>query len=277
VVRLPPGVRRVAEKGCHSLTFTENPVALGYPSYHSEHWDPLWRALSDTGTVLSVHIGSSGRLAITAPDAPPDVMITLQPLNIVQAAADLLWSRPVKEFPGVKIALSEGGTGWIPYFLERIDHVHKTHATWTQSEFGGKLPSEVFRERFLTCFITDAVGVELRNEIGIDNICWECDYPHSDGLWPDAPEVLWDALQRYNVPDSDINKMTHENAMRWYQFDPFRYLPKEQATAGARRASVAGHDISVQALSHRVLDPEDKLEEYRSRAWAALAAAARTE
>ncbi len=79
-------VRRVAGKGCYSLTFTENPAALGYPSFHSDHWDPLWRALSETGTILNVHIGSSGRLAITAPDAPPDVMITLQPVNIVQAA-----------------------------------------------------------------------------------------------------------------------------------------------------------------------------------------------
>src|SRR3984885_7251911 len=67
-------VRRVAKKGCHSLTFTENPAALGYPSYHTDHWDPLWHALTETGTILNVHIGSSGRLAITAPDAPPDVM-----------------------------------------------------------------------------------------------------------------------------------------------------------------------------------------------------------
>ena len=67
---------------------------------------------------MNVHIGSSGRLAITAPDAPPDVMITLQPMNIVQAAADLLWSGSIKEFPDLKIALSEGGTGWIPYFLD---------------------------------------------------------------------------------------------------------------------------------------------------------------
>jgi len=59
-------VRRVAAKGCHSLTFTENPAALGYPSFHDEYWNPLWRALCDTDTVMSVHIGSSGRLSIPA-------------------------------------------------------------------------------------------------------------------------------------------------------------------------------------------------------------------
>ena len=80
----------------------------------------------------------------------------------------------------------------------------------------------MFREHFLTCFISDPVGVQLRHEIGIDNICWECDYPHSDSMWPGAPEELWAVLQRYQVPDEDIAKITHENAMRWYSFDPFR-------------------------------------------------------
>src|SRR5690606_10109872 len=84
-------VRRVSKKGVHALTFTENPAALGYPSFHDEYWNPLWKALVDTDTVLNVHIGSSGKLSIPATDSPPDVMITLQPMNIVSAAADLLW------------------------------------------------------------------------------------------------------------------------------------------------------------------------------------------
>jgi hypothetical protein len=134
----------------------------------------------------------------------------------------------------------------------------------------------VFRERFLTCFISDPVGVQLREQIGIDNICWECDYPHSDSMWPDAPEVLWDVLQKFNVPDADINKMTHENAMRWYQFDPFAHVPREQATVGALRTSVEGHDVSVQSRSHRIINPEDKLAAYRSRARASMSGATPT-
>jgi predicted TIM-barrel fold metal-dependent hydrolase len=241
-------VRRVAAKGCHSLTFTENPATLGYPSFHSPTWDPLWRAASDEGVVISVHLGSSGQLAVTAPDAPIDVMITLQPMNICAAAADLLWSRVLKEFPSIRFALSEGGTGWIPYFLDRLDRTYDMHHLWTGQDFGDKLPSEVFREHFLTCFIADPVGVQLRELIGIDNIAWECDYPHSDSSWPSAPEELIAVLEAASVPDEHVNKITHENACRWYDFDPFVVRPREKSTVGALRAEATGHDVSVRSF-----------------------------
>ena len=241
-------VRRVAKKGCHSVTFTENPAALDFPSFHTDHWDPLWKALVDEGTILNIHLGSSGRLAVTAPDAPMDVMITLQPMNICMAAADLVWSRVFKEFPTLKVALSEGGTGWIPYFLDRLDRTYDMHHLWTGQEFGKKMPSDIFREHILTCFIADAVGVELRHKIGIDNICWEQDYPHSDSSWPTAPEELNAVAEKYNVPDADLIKITHENAMRWYRFDPFANRAKDECTVGALRAEVKGHDVSIRSM-----------------------------
>jgi len=241
-------VRRVAAKGCHSLTFTENPAALDQPSFHDPYWDPLWRALVEEGTILNIHLGSSGRLAVTAPDAPMDVMITLQPMNICMAAADLVWSRVFKEFPDLKVALSEGGTGWIPYFLDRLDRTYDMHHLWTGQDFGDLMPSDVFRRHILTCFIADPIGLAMRDLIGIDNICWEQDYPHSDSSWPTAPEELAVVARQFNVPDADIDKITHENAMRWYRFDPFSVRPKEQSTVGALRAEVAGHDVSVQSM-----------------------------
>jgi predicted TIM-barrel fold metal-dependent hydrolase len=264
-------VRRCSKKGVHSLTFSENPAALGYPSFHDAYWNPLWEALVDTNTVLSVHIGSSGRLSIPAVDSPPDVMITLQPMNIVQAAADLLWSRPVKDYPDLRIALSEGGTGWIPYFLDRVDRTFEMHATWTMQDFGGNLPSEVFREHFLTCFISDPVGVKLRHDIGIDNIAWEMDYPHSDSMCPGAPEELGAVLADEHVPDGEINKMTYENACRWYSFDPFTHIPRENATVGALRRAAEGHDTRIRARSHHTRDAADKLGSFQQQIAAASA------
>jgi predicted TIM-barrel fold metal-dependent hydrolase len=238
-------LRRVAKKGCHSVTFTENPVTLGYDSFHSPSWDPLWRAAVDENVVISIHLGSSGQLAVTTPDAPVDVTITLQPMNICQAAADLLWSRVIKEFPDIRIALSEGGTGWIPYFMDRLDRTYEMHHAWTGQDFGDRLPSEVFREHFLTCFVADPVGIQLRHMIGIDSIAWECDYPHSDSSWPRAAEEL--ERVTVGVPDEDVHKMTWENACRWYSFDPFVRRTRQQGTVGALRAEAAGHDVSIRS------------------------------
>ncbi len=239
-------IRRLAGKGVHSVTFTENPAALGYPSFHDPYWDPVWKAVTDEGVVLSIHLGSSGKITVTAPDAPLDVMITLQPMNICQAAADLLWSRVIKEYPGIRIALSEGGTGWIPYFLDRIDRTYDMHHRWTGQDFGGRLPSEVFRDHFLTCFIADPVGVRLREDIGLGNIAWECDYPHSDSSWPRAPEEL--AHVCADVPDDEVRQITYENACRWYSFDPFAHRAAAQCTVAALRSEAGDHSVEVRSF-----------------------------
>jgi predicted TIM-barrel fold metal-dependent hydrolase len=240
-------IRRVSDKGCHALSFTENPAALGLPSFHSDHWDPVWEALVETGTVLNIHLGSSGQVAVTAPDAPIDVMMTLQPMNMCMAAADLLWSRVFRKYPDLKVALSEGGTGWIPYFLDRLDRVYERHHVWTGQDFSGQRPSEVFKRHFVTCFITDPIGIQHRHDIGIENTCWEQDYPHSDSEWPNGPEVFLAHCERFGVSDNEINAISHENAMRLYRYDPFRIRPRENCTVDALRSEAEGHDVSIRS------------------------------
>ena len=242
-------VHRLASKGCRAVTFSENPAHLGLPSLHSDHWDPFLSACEDEQTVVCLHIGSSSQLVVTAEDAPMDVLITLSPINLVQAATDLIWSPIFRKFPSFKIAMSEGGIGWIPYFLDRIDYVYEHHQAWTGQDFGDKLPSQLFRERVITCFIDDPAGVKMRHDIGIDTITWECDYPHSDCTWPTSPERLMKSLD--GVPDDDIDKMTYINAMRDFHFDPFEHRPKEQCTVGALRAEATDVDLSVHQVRKR--------------------------
>jgi predicted TIM-barrel fold metal-dependent hydrolase len=242
-------IRRVAQKGCHAMTFSENPSKLGWPSIHSDHWDPVWSACSDEGVVVCMHIGSSSQLTITSPDAPMDVMITLQPMNIVQAAADLVWSKTLRNYPDLKVALSEGGIGWIPYFLERVDYNYDRHHAWTGQDFGDKLPSEVFNEHVLTCFIDDRFGIASKDALDLDMVTWECDYPHSDSNWPLSPEVF--AESAGDLTDDEIDKITHLNAMRHFQYDPFAVLGgRDNCTVGALRKQVEGHDVSIRSQVH---------------------------
>jgi len=242
-------VRRAAAKGCHAVSFSENPEKLKLPSLHNAHWDPFWQACCDEGTIVCLHIGSSSTLVVTSVEAPIDVLISLQPVNIVQAAADLLWSPVLRKFPELRVALSEGGIGWIPYFLDRVDWIYTRHHAWTGQDFGDKLPSQVFRERIVTCFIDDPVGVAVRDRVGMDTICWECDYPHSDSTWPTSPEYLMKSLD--GVSDGEIDAITWRNAIRHFRYDPFAHRPKEKCTVGALRAEALDVDTRPRSVGRK--------------------------
>ncbi len=238
-------VQRTAAKGSHCVSFSMNPHALGLPSLHSDHWDPFWAACNETDTVVTLHIGSGGLEVQTSPDAPMNVRITCSGINIYPTAADLVWSPVFQKFTNVKVALAEGSIGWIPYFLERIDYTYEHHKAWTRPDLGGRLPSEIFREHIITCFIVDRFGVGVLDAMNADMVCWECDYPHSDTTWPHSPESVWESVQ--GLPDEQVDKITHGNAMRLFSYDPFSARPREGCTVAALREEAAGHDVSLVA------------------------------
>lgn len=261
-------VRRLAGKGCHAVTFSENPEALNMPSIHSGHWDPLFAACCDVATVLCCHVGSSSRSAPAAADAPASVKMTSSSTMSIFTLVDLIWASFWDRFPELRFSLTEGDIGWIPYFLWRAEHVQDRHSGWTKHDFsktGG--PKQIFHDHVLTCFINDAVGVELLHHFNIDNVCWESDYPHSDGMWPDAPEKAATLFTSAELSDDVVAKVTHENAMRHYQFDPFATRPKETCTAAALRAE--SPDVDVVTRVGRTADERDL------DAWARLTGAAR--
>jgi predicted TIM-barrel fold metal-dependent hydrolase len=164
-------------------------------------------------------------------------------MNSTMALADLLFSPVFQRFTDLKIALSEGGIGWVPYLLERADYVYHHHHKWTGTDLGGRLPSQIFRDHVMTCFIDDAFGVANREAIGIDNITWECDYPHSDSTWPTSPETLGKSL--VGVADADVRKIGYENALKLFQFDPFSSRPRDTCTVAALRAEALDVDVEL--------------------------------
>ena len=242
VERAAAEVRRLAQKGCHAVTFSENPEALAMPSIHSGYWDPLFAACCDVGTVLCCHVGSSSRPAPASSDAPAGVKMTSSSMMSAFTLVELLWADFWQRFPELRFSLTEGDVGGIPYFLWRAEHVHDRHSGWTKHDFGRYSgPAEVFRTHVLCCFINDRIGVKLLDELNIDNVCWESDFPHSDGTWPHAPEEAARLLA--DVDPTVVAKVTHENAMRHYRFDPFATRPKERCTAAALRAEAPDVDV----------------------------------
>jgi predicted TIM-barrel fold metal-dependent hydrolase len=238
-------VRRVAQKGCRSISFLETPHVQGYPSFLSGYWDPMMKALSDENVVLSLHIGAGFDVIRRPQEAPVDHLMVLACQISAITAQDLLFGPTLRQFPDLKVALSEGGIGWIPFYFDRIDR-HFWNQEWLHGadDFGGKKPSEVFRDHILACFITDPSGLELRHRIGTDIIAWECDYPHTDTTWPQSPELAWQELQDASCTDDEIHAITWQNACRFFGWDPFEHTPRDQATVGALRALATDVDVT---------------------------------
>ncbi|MDH4169230.1 MAG: amidohydrolase [Acidimicrobiia bacterium] len=249
-------VRRLAAKGCRAISFSENPATLGVPSLHTGFWDPLFAAASDEGTVVCCHVGSSSKRASTTADAPPSVPMSLSSLMSMYTFGDLLWSDIWRRFPDLTISLSEGDIGWIPYLLQRAEHVQRRHVGWTGHQFPERSnsPTEVFRRHLICCFIADDVGIELLHHFNIDNVCWESDYPHSDSFWPEAPERLSQLFA--GVDEAVVDRICHGNAMRHFAFDPFATRTRDSCTVAALRAEAA--DVDTVTRVGRAPDQSDR-------------------
>jgi len=208
-------LERVLEKGAKALAFSENPTVLGLPSVHTDHWDPLWKVVQAAGIPVCMHIGSSSRLMTTSPDAPPTVLVSLNGVNSMMAAVDWLMSGILERFEGMKVILSEGGAGWVPYMLERMDKAFhdkriKPNLTIGQTSKGGTIPpSELFRRQMYVCLVDERFALRSLGDVPVDSLVFEGDYPHGDGLWPENRRYLETALA--NVPDADAAKIAEGN------------------------------------------------------------------
>ncbi|CAB4894175.1 unannotated protein [freshwater metagenome] len=211
-------VRRNAARGCHAVCFSEIPPHLGLPSIHSGYWDPLFQACSDTQTVVCMHIGSSSRMPATSPDAPVAVAATLSFNNSMASLADFLFSGVLVRFPELKLAYSEGQIGWLPYILERADDVWTEHRAWGGvADIIPEPPSSYYYKQVFGCFFRDQHGLDSIEKVGVNNITFETDYPHTDTTWPNSKAVAQKMMG--HLPKDVQYKVLRGNAIRMLSLD----------------------------------------------------------
>jgi predicted TIM-barrel fold metal-dependent hydrolase len=228
-------MERMAAKGVTAFAFSENPEPLGLPTIHDVdgYWDPVMAAANDLEMVVCMHVGSSSTLPSISKDAPFMANLTWGASRTSGTMLSWLFSGLFQRHANLKIALSEGEVGWIPYFLERAEQVLDKQRYWISrgQEFNafGKQGANMldldtldirqsFRDHVFGCFIEDQHGVNSLADIGEDNIMCETDYPHSDSTWPECIGVAKRMIKDLS-PEVQY-KLLRGNAERLYRFTP---------------------------------------------------------
>jgi predicted TIM-barrel fold metal-dependent hydrolase len=208
-------IRRNAAAGFKCVSFSENPENLGFAGLHSREWDVFFLACEETGTVVNLHVGSSGSVTQPSRDSPAEVSMSLFPLNGMAALADWLYSRIPLRFPELRIVLSEAGVGWVPMMIDKIRRAYRlldASQVWTRDD---PEPAEVIRRSFRFTSIEDPSIWRSLDLVGEDNVMAESDYPHEDSTWPDTQQVL--RAQLSSLGDTQVRKVCYSNACRLYR------------------------------------------------------------
>ena len=214
-------VERCTELGIHAAFIPVAPIP-GQP-YRDPVYDPLWDAAQETGTVLMMHIATQRanvpgcEITTDFSTYTPAGLRPTQDYWVRYAMTDMIFAGVLERYSRLEIGSTEHEGSWAPHWLRQMDYTYTdrpVYATYKSAE--GFLPSDYFRRNMFLVFQEDPAVIKLRDEIGIDNLMWGNDFPHSESTWPKSMEFLDQIFE--DVPDNERQQILDDNAVRVFGF-----------------------------------------------------------
>jgi predicted TIM-barrel fold metal-dependent hydrolase len=191
--------------------------------FYSEVYDPFWAAAQELAMPLSLHEFAGWQWVDWDSNAQKrTVGFAINSHEVEKTFATLILSGVLERYPALKVVSAELNCGWLPFFLRRIDErFHARGVRLGGSPFATKLklaPSEYFRRQLYATFIDDPFGIAHRRDIGVENILWSSDFPHSATFWPHSQDKITQDFQ--DVAEDERKKILCQNTAAVYGFDP---------------------------------------------------------
>jgi predicted TIM-barrel fold metal-dependent hydrolase len=192
--------------------------------YSDPLYEPFWAAAQDLNMPLSLHaITGMGPESQSRRAMGREIQRLDRYLRAVTGADEVkrsltvfIFSGVLERFPGLKLVSAENNIGWLPYVVQAWDRAYETSRYMDSSPLRLK-PSEYFHRQVYATYIDDPVGVADRHQIGIDNIMWSSDYPHTASTWPHSQDIV--ARDFKDVPAEEKWKIVRENVTTLYELD----------------------------------------------------------
>jgi predicted TIM-barrel fold metal-dependent hydrolase len=181
--------RGVVELNLKGVFMRPNPI--GGRTFDHPAWEPLWCLLEELDTPLVLHEGTSGNVPQVGQDRFDNPLFThaiSHPCEHMMAMLSLICGGVLERHPKMRVVHVEAGCGWVPYWLERMDHhIFRSaamNAAYKIGASGGKLklrPSDYFKRQCLVSADPEEnILAEVVSSVGDENIAFSTDFPHND-------------------------------------------------------------------------------------------------
>jgi predicted TIM-barrel fold metal-dependent hydrolase len=209
----------VVEHGARAILMRPAP-AWGYRgprSFALAEFDPFWEKVQESGVLVVLHASDSGYNRYTnewegahgealAFGEPSLFSLTVEGdyRAVRDAATSLICHGALKRFPKLRIALVENGGGWVPHFLEQLDHAYEKAPHRYEEQ-----PSATFKRHFWMHPFHEEDPRELVHLLGADHVIFGSDFPHIEGL---ADPLSW-AAELHGLPEDELRLVMGGNMM----------------------------------------------------------------
>ena len=207
-------VFRLADLGARSIQIPNFPSEVGMPDYHDDRYERLWSAFEETGVVVANHLTLKTSLWDTFrrdPTPQKGIFTAMPGFAIGETLCWYILTGILERHPKMRVVFVEPGLFWLPGFIRYLDSRMEHHYDFPGMK---ELPSTYFKRQMAATFVHEPEGVELRHELGIENVLWSTDFPHPVCNWPNAGEKI--RKQFEGVPEDEVHKITWSNGARMY-------------------------------------------------------------
>jgi predicted TIM-barrel fold metal-dependent hydrolase len=213
-------LERSAKLGLAGAMISELP--LDDRRYDQPEYEPFWATAEALGMPLSLHTATrrQGKIRGSGPKTLRDASSrATKAFGPATSLCDLIFSGVFERHPRLTVAVVEFELSWAPHLLDSMDYTYRERHEEAIYRFkNGMRPSDFFHKNVVLSFQEDALGIRLRDVIGLDNMMWGSDYPHSESTFPRSREILAEILA--GVPADEQAKIVGGTTARVYRFDP---------------------------------------------------------
>ena len=186
--------------------------------YKLPEYDLLWATAQDLQIPLALHIATN-RPGSSMDKFSPSSMTNIDHW-VRMALADMIFSGVFDRYPKLQVGAVEMELSWVPHFLDRMDYNYTQRIQEFTQGYRFKesvLPSDFFHSNIFLSFQEDGLGIQMRDLIGVDNLMWGSDYPHTESTFPRSQQILEEIL--VDCTEEEKAKIAGGNAARVYHLN----------------------------------------------------------